>query len=132
MKVWKYEIHKPDEITLSDYELAERKKDNVELVDTAGFEPLKVKMQRMIENGIINRLYSDDFDIDDVTKMYMDDDYKITSEDDLEDIHEKLLRRAMFVENLRQNYDNNDVESVNKQKKSLDNESTKTTSEESE
>lgn len=132
MKVWKYEIHKPDEITLSDYELAERRKDNVELVDTAGFEPLKVKMQRMIENGIINRLYSDDFDIDDVTKMYMDDDYKITSEDDLEDIQEKLLRRAMFVENLRQNYDNNDVESVDKQKKTVDNESTKTTSDETE
>lgn len=129
MKVWIYEIHKPDEITLSDYELEERKKDNVELVDTAGFEPLKVKMQRMIENGIINRLYSDDFDTDDVTKMYMDDDYKITSEDDLEDIHEKLLRRAMFVENLRQNYDNNDVESVDKQKKSVDNETTKTTPE---
>ena len=59
-------------------------------VETAGFVPLPVKMERFIQNGLIAQFNSSDFDSHDYRDMYLSPDTQILPSDDLETIQEKL------------------------------------------
>lgn len=90
---------------------AERlKKDNVwkdpedwneQLVETAGFVPLEVRFQRLVEAGQRVQLKAQEFDSVDMRKLYLDDEFRIEPDDELEDIYEKMNARKAFMESLR-------------------------------
>lgn len=71
------------------------------IVETAGFVPLEVRFQRLIESGQRVQLRSQEFDSVDMRKLYLDDEYRIEPDDDLEDIYGKMEARKVFVERLR-------------------------------
>lgn len=66
------------------------KEKNLYQVETAGFIPLSVKMERFIQQGIIAQFSSSDFDSHDYQDMYLNPDCQILPGDDLEEISEKL------------------------------------------
>lgn len=71
------------------------------MVETAGFVPLEVRFQRLIESGQQMRLRAQEFDSVDMRKLYLDDEYRIEPDDELEDIYEKMSARKAFIESLR-------------------------------
>lgn len=73
----------------------------VKLVETAGFTPLEVRFQRLIESGQQMRLRAEEFDSVDMRKIYLDDEYRIEPDDELEDIYEKMTARKAFIDSLR-------------------------------
>lgn len=66
------------------------KEKNIYQVETAGFIPLSVKMERFIQQGIIAQFSSSDFDSHDYADMYLNPDCQILPGDDLEEIQVKL------------------------------------------
>lgn len=66
------------------------KEKNLYQVETAGFIPLSVKMERFIQQGIIAQFSSSDFDSHDYKDMYLNPDCQILPGDDLEEIQQKL------------------------------------------
>ena len=122
---YKTEVFKPL-LELSEEEKRNKLKDDVELVDTAGFVPLKVKIQKMIESGIVANLREDDFDADIYNEIYLSEEFKITSEDDLEDVQRKIFARNQYIEelNAKMNAENSNVDKITK---SEENKDTKTT-----
>lgn len=66
------------------------KEKNLYQVETAGFIPLSVKMERFIQQGIIAQFSSSDFDSHDYQDMYLNPDCQILPGDDLEEIQQKL------------------------------------------
>lgn len=71
------------------------------IVETAGFVPLEVRFQRLIESGQQMRLRAEEFDSVDMRKIYLDDEYRIEPDDELEEIYAKMAARKAFVESLR-------------------------------
>lgn len=67
----------------------DKEKNNYQ-VETAGFIPLSVKMERFIQQGLIAQFSSSDFDSHDYTDMYLNPDCQILPGDDLEEIQAKL------------------------------------------
>lgn len=131
--MYKTEVFAPTELKMPAEELKKWNEHNEDLCDTAGYVPLAVRMQRMIENGYIAQFTEDDFDINDYKQMYLSPEMKITPEDDLEDIQDKLeLRRQYQAAIIAERSDNNNVpDNVDKKSKVVETEdTTKTTSEE--
>lgn len=125
VKSYKTEVFKPI-LELSDEEKRNKVIDDVVLVDTAGFIPLKVKIQKMIESGIVDNLREDDFDADIYNELYLSEDFKITSDDDLEDVQRKIIARNAYIAELKakMNAENSEIDKVTKEE---DNKDTKTT-----
>lgn len=71
------------------------------ITETAGFVPLEVRFQKLIENGIRLQLDAKEFDSVDMRKMYLDDEFRVEPEDELEDIQVKLEKRAAFLAEFR-------------------------------
>lgn len=71
------------------------------ITETAGFIPLEVRFQKLIENGIRLQLSATEFDSVDMRKMYLDDDFRVGPDDELEDILAKLDKRAAFLAEFR-------------------------------
>ena len=126
IKSYKTEVFKPI-LGLSVEEKRNKEVDDVELVDTAGFIPLKAKIQKMIESGIVANLREDDFDAEVYNELYLSEAFKITSEDDLEDIQAKILARNQYIEGLKakMNAENHDVDKITEKVENQD--TTKTT-----
>lgn len=55
------------------------------MVETAGFVPLEVRFQRLIENGQRVQLQAQEFDSVDMRKLYLDDKSLSTSLEGLEE-----------------------------------------------
>lgn len=95
------------EFDREDYELMLQQNQSSEdwnevLVETAGFEPLEVKFKRMEEAGYRAQFQESDFTSSDLRSIYLNPDFQITEEDELEDIQEKDLARAQYVQQLLQ------------------------------
>lgn len=131
--MYKTEVLKPNEVKMSAAELKHWNKRNEDLCDTAGYVPMAVRMQRMIESGHIAQFTEDDFDINDYKQMYLSPEMKISPEDDLEEIQSKLeLRRqyqaAIIAERSKSNNEPKDIDKTKEEVETED--TTKTTSEE--
>lgn len=126
VKSYKTEVFKPL-LELSEEEKRDKLRDDKELVDTAGFIPLKAKIQKMIESGIVANLKDDDFDADVYNEIYLSEDFKITSEDDLEDVQRKLSARNRFISELKAKMKagNSDVDKVTEKEEDKDTKTTK-------
>lgn len=59
------------------------------VTETAGFEPLEVKFKRMEQAGIRAQFNSNEFTSSDLRNIYLNPDFQITPEDELEDIEIK-------------------------------------------
>lgn len=71
------------------------------IVETAGFVPLEVKMKQFEQNGFIAQFLVSDFDSNDYRNIYLNPDFNITPEDDLEDIQEKLAAQRSYAEEIK-------------------------------
>lgn len=71
------------------------------VTETAGFVPLEVRFQRLIENGIQLQLKAQEFDSVDMRKLYLDDEFRVEPDDELEDIQTKLEARAEYLAKLK-------------------------------
>lgn len=71
------------------------------IVETAGFEPLEVKIKRLEQNGIVAALNKSDFTSSDLREMWLNPDFEITPEDDIEDVYEKLNGLREYQEEIK-------------------------------
>lgn len=78
---------------------------NPDICETAGFEPLEVKIKRMEQNGLIAQLNHSMFTSHDLRDIYLNHpDFDITPEDDEEEIYEKIQARNEYIEKLQREY----------------------------
>lgn len=75
---------------------------NEDIVETAGFIPLEVRFRKLQENGQRVMLRASEFDSVDMRKMYLDDEFRVEPDDELEDIEEKLAKRQAYMNSLRE------------------------------
>lgn len=85
MKLYKIE---KDDRKLEDWTMNEDK--NPYICETAGFKPLEVQIQEFEQAGVRARFRSEMFDSQDYRDMYMQPDTRITGDDDIETVYEKL------------------------------------------
>lgn len=71
------------------------------VTETAGFVPLEVRFQRLVENGIQLQLKAQEFDSVDMRKLYLDDEFRVEPDDELEEIQSKLNARAEYLARLK-------------------------------
>lgn len=64
--------------------------DNPVIVETAGFVPLEVKLKRFEQAGQIMQFNTSEFTANDYRELYLNPDFQIYPDDDLEDVEEKL------------------------------------------
>lgn len=69
---------------------------NVRMIDSAGYVPLNVRMQRMLEQGIIAQFAVNEFDSTEYKALYSGEDTTITPDMDYEDIQDVLVRRELL------------------------------------
>lgn len=74
---------------------------NEYIVETAGFVPLEVKMKQFEQNGLVAQFLTSDFDSNDYRNIYLNPDFNISPEDDLEDIQEKLEAQKAYAEEIK-------------------------------
>lgn len=74
---------------------------NEYITETAGYIPLEVKMKQFEQNGIIAQFQVSDFTSNDYRDIYLNPDFEITPEDELEDIQEKLKARNEFMNEIK-------------------------------
>lgn len=68
----------------------ENKELNPCIVETAGFEPLEVKMQRFLQAGVKAQFREDQFTSHELRDMYLTPNCEVLPSDDLETVAEKL------------------------------------------
>ena len=66
---------------------------NKRLIDTKGFTPVEVRMQRLMESGYIAQFNTAEFDTLEEKELYLSDDYRIDPNMDIEEIQEVLYAR---------------------------------------
>lgn len=71
------------------------------ITETAGFVPLEVRFQKLVENGIQLQLKAQEFDSVDMRKLYLDDEFRVEPDDELEEIQSKLEARADYLAKLK-------------------------------
>lgn len=74
---------------------------NKYICETAGFIPLDVKFKQYEQNGMIASFLASDFTSSDYREMYMNPDFEIYPEDDLEDINEKRIALYNHIEEVK-------------------------------
>lgn len=100
----KYTVDKYD-LPLHDW--TEDKEKNPYIVETAGFQPLEVQIQRFEQAGVRAKFRSEMFDSQDYRDMYLGPDTRITADDDLEEIERKIenqnyVRQAILAQRQRE------------------------------
>lgn len=85
---------------------ANLKDGNNYITETAGFIPLEVKLKQFEQNGLIAQFQVGDFTSSDYRDIYLNPDFAISPEDDLEDIQEKIEARNIYVEQLKKTKSN--------------------------
>lgn len=96
---------------------------NEYITETAGFIPLEVKMKQFETNGLVAQFLTSDFDSNDYRDIYLNPDFNISPEDDLEDIQEKLSAQRQYAEKIKQaksNGPNEKAGTVEPEKKAAD------------
>lgn len=76
-------------------------KENAYITECAGFIPLEVKFKRFEQAGQIMQFSTSEFTSNDLRQIYLNPDFEITPEDDIEDVREKLLARQEYIMQLR-------------------------------
>lgn len=74
---------------------------NEDIVETAGFVPLAVRMKQMEQAGYVAQFTHADFDSKDMRDIWFNPELEILPGDDLEDIHEKLMAREAYIEAIK-------------------------------
>lgn len=82
-------------LTWSKKDIEEFNSTNERLIDTKGFTPIEVRMQRLMESGYIAQFNTSEFDSVEERELYLSDDYRIDPNMDLEEIQEVLYARNM-------------------------------------
>lgn len=67
------------------------------LVETAGFEPLDVKLYKMHQAGIVAQFNVGELTSQDLRDIYLNPDFSIDEDDDFEDVAEKLRAQDEFM-----------------------------------
>ena len=70
------------------------------LTDTKGFVPLEVKFKQLEEAGIKAQFSVQDLDSAQIRQVFLNPDFEITPDDDLEEIQDKLYQRELFKQQL--------------------------------
>lgn len=91
---WVIDSYKPLKYTKE--EQKEFDKCNVRMMDSAGYIPLNVRMQRMLEQGYIAQFAVSEFDSTEYRQLYTGEDTTITPDMDYEDIQDVLVRRELL------------------------------------
>lgn len=86
---------------------------NERLIDTKGFTPIEVRMQRLLESGFIAQFNTAEFDSVEEKELYLSDDYRIDPNMDLEEIQEVLYARNVRKLEMIQEHQKKQVESEN-------------------
>ena len=63
---------------------------NEYICETAGFEPLEVRLKRFEQQGLLRQVQRSEITSSDLREMYLNPDYSINIDDDPEDIIEKM------------------------------------------
>lgn len=87
------------------------------LVDTKGFVPLEVKFKQLEEAGIKAEFNVADLDSSQIRQVFLNPDFEITPDDDLEEIQDKLYQRELFKQQLMAQNAKRDENSQNDAKK---------------
>lgn len=75
---------------------------NREITETAGFVPLEVRFKQMEQAGYRARFFESEFTSKDVTDMYLNHpEFDLTSEDDFEDMVEKMELRNAYIQSIK-------------------------------
>lgn len=72
------------------------------ITETAGFIPLEVKLKQFEQNGLVAQFMVSDFDSHDYRDIYLNPDYLVNPEDDLEDIQEKIALRNAHMKEIQE------------------------------
>lgn len=91
---WVIDSYKPTKF--NDDEQKEFDLLNVRMMDSAGYIPLNVRMQRMLEQGYIAQFAVSEFDSTEYSQLYAGEDTTITPDMDYEDIQDVLVRRELL------------------------------------
>lgn len=71
--------------------------DNKYITETAGFVPLEVKFKRFEQAGIVAQFNESEFTSSDYRDMYLNPDFQISPEDDMEEAFEKMQAQRDFI-----------------------------------
>lgn len=75
---------------------------NPYITETAGFVPLDVKLKQFEISGYKAQLSASEFTSSDLRDIYLNPDFNITPDDDLEDIHSKLVAQQAFIQQFKE------------------------------
>lgn len=96
------EKRKPLELDLSKCE------DSAYIVETAQFVPMSVKFKRFVENGIMSRLRSEQYDTDlpvnELEKAFSMSEFIVNDDDDIFIATDKIKARNAYIEELKKSY----------------------------
>lgn len=70
------------------------------ITETAGFEPLEVKFKRMEQAGYRAQFSESEFTSSDLRDIYLEPDFQITPDDELEDVQIKQRQMQDYVQAL--------------------------------
>lgn len=94
---------KPYSVECSPHRVAVYPEDWTEdIVETAGFIPLEVRFKQMEQAGYRAQFFESEFTSKDVSDMYLNHpEFDINSEDEIEDVMEKMQLRAAYIEQVK-------------------------------
>lgn len=81
---------------------ADLSKNNEYVTETAGFVPLQVKLKQFEQNGLVAQFSTAEFDSNDYRDIYLNPDFNIYPDDDIEDVNDKLAARQKFILELQE------------------------------
>lgn len=76
-------------------------KHNEYICETAGFVPLEVKFKRFEQAGIRARISSSDYTSSDYRDMYLNPDYQVYPDDEIEDVEESFRALHDHIEKVK-------------------------------
>lgn len=78
------------------------------LVETAGFVPISVRFKQFIENGIVSRLRSEQYDTDlpisELENAFQLSEFDVNDDDDIFTATEKITARKNYIAELKKSY----------------------------
>lgn len=75
---------------------------NACICETAGFEPLEVRMKRLEMNGMLRNAQRSELTANDYREMYLNPDYNLSLDDEPEDIIEKMKAIQQHIREVQQ------------------------------
>lgn len=72
-----------------------------DIVETAGFVPLAVRLKQMEQNGYVAQFQQSDFDSQDMRDIWFNPDFEILPGDELEEVQAKIHARNEFIAQIK-------------------------------